>query len=102
VFEEYIFSYVLWRLTFDVSKLQKHVICKQQATSKTEKKTTEAGALWLAPRLMTTNRLPFWHFLPVQICAVIHSLGHLFIQPPGEPSQQRNPDTGSRHSVSTH
>jgi hypothetical protein len=50
-----------------------------------KKKTTEAGALWLAPRLMIPNRLPFWHFLPVQICAVIRSLGHLFIHPPGEP-----------------
>jgi hypothetical protein len=48
------------------------------------KKEIEAGALQPAPRLMITNHLPSWHFLPVQICTVIHPSGYLFIQPPEE------------------
>jgi hypothetical protein len=35
--------------------------------------------LWLLPSFTMTNRLIIWHFLPVQICATLHPLGHFFI-----------------------
>jgi hypothetical protein len=56
----------------------KSIICKQQTTSKIENKI-KVGALQLAPHFMITNHLLPWHFLLVQMYAMIHPLSYFFI-----------------------
>jgi hypothetical protein len=84
----------------------KHIICKQQATSKTEKKTTEAGALGFCPCSTPHDYKPS-SVLALRASPNLRS--HPFIRSSLHPAtrwalftQQRNPDTGSGHSVSTH
>ncbi len=50
-----------------------------QTTNNIENRKVETKDLWLLLSFTMTDCLFLWHFLPVQICATLHPLGHFFI-----------------------